>query len=149
MASVVSGKKVEKMSSVQMPCYNFVPKQPLALHASSSPQAYTLLLLLLHGKIVVVLQANTVPATFWALAFLLLPDNAHHKQQILSVLQSGGSHDNSRTAPAQQQGMDDAGQPPPIFARYADDRSCSPCDCSVCMPVAMWKYAVTKSYSVW
>lgn len=142
------------MSSVQMPCCNFAPKDPLALHASSSPQAYMLSPLLLHGKVVGVVQANTVPATFWALAFLLLPDNAHHKQQILSSLQSGGSHDNSQTALAQQQGVVDAGQPPPIFARYADDRSCSPCDCCVCMPVAKWKKCYYRDYyhyhhSIW
>ena len=33
-------------------------------------------------------QANTVPATFWSLGFLLLPENGHRKQQILASLQS-------------------------------------------------------------
>lgn len=28
-------------------------------------------------------QANTVPATFWAIAFLLLPENQHHKTEAL------------------------------------------------------------------
>ncbi|KAL3140850.1 hypothetical protein ABBQ32_005388 [Trebouxia sp. C0010 RCD-2024] len=52
--------------------------------------------------------ANTVPATYWALAFLLLPDNAHHKQHILSSTQPGGSHSTSHPSPAQQQEVDDA-----------------------------------------
>lgn len=34
-----------------------------------------------------VTQANTVPATFWALAFLLLPQNQLHRQQVLASLQ--------------------------------------------------------------
>lgn len=34
-----------------------------------------------------VTQANTVPATFWALAFLLLPQNQRHRQQVLASLQ--------------------------------------------------------------
>ena len=31
-------------------------------------------------------QANTAPATFWTIAFLLLPENAAHMQQCLSEL---------------------------------------------------------------
>ncbi len=34
------------------------------------------------------MQANTVPATFWSLAFLLLPENQHHKRQVLASLHS-------------------------------------------------------------
>jgi len=52
------------------------------------------------------MQANTIPATFWALAFLLLPDNQDHKQQILLALQSTQSqakHTGVPDAQAQQQ----------------------------------------------
>ncbi|KAL3148124.1 hypothetical protein ABBQ38_014405 [Trebouxia sp. C0009 RCD-2024] len=60
--------------------------------------------------------ANTIPATFWSLAFLLLPDNAHHKQHILSSIQSGGSHSTSHSSSAQQQELNDAGRPLPILS---------------------------------
>ena len=70
----------------------------------------------------VILQANTVPATFWALAFLLLPDNADHKQQILHSLRSDGSCDTSQTPMAQQQGMDGAGKPLPVLIGVAGDK---------------------------
>ncbi|KAG2434321.1 hypothetical protein HYH02_012343 [Chlamydomonas schloesseri] len=33
-------------------------------------------------------QANTVPATFWAAGFLLLPENAHHRAAVLAELQT-------------------------------------------------------------
>ncbi len=52
------------------------------------------------------MQANTIPATFWALAFLLLPDNQDHKQQILLALQSTQLHAKHTSIPdaqAQQQ----------------------------------------------
>ena len=49
------------------------------------------------------MQANTIPATFWALAFLLLPDNQGHKQQILLALQSTHTHTSVPDAQAQQQ----------------------------------------------
>ena len=49
------------------------------------------------------MQANTIPATFWALAFLLLPDNQDHKQQILLALQSTHTHTSVPDAQAQQQ----------------------------------------------
>ncbi len=52
------------------------------------------------------MQANTIPATFWALAFLLLPDNQDHKQQILLALQSTRLPDRHTSVPdaqAQQQ----------------------------------------------
>ena len=68
-----------------------------------------------------VVQANTVPATFWALAFLLLPDNALYKQQIVSSLQSDGSHVGSQASVAQQQGMDEAGELLPVPLSGAGD----------------------------
>lgn len=34
-------------------------------------------------------QANTVPATFWSLAFLLLPENAGHREEVARELQVG------------------------------------------------------------
>ena len=52
------------------------------------------------------MQANTIPATFWALAFLLLPDNQDHKQHILLALQSThlqAKHTSVPDAPTQQQ----------------------------------------------
>ncbi|KAG2423055.1 hypothetical protein HXX76_015571 [Chlamydomonas incerta] len=33
-------------------------------------------------------QANTVPSTFWATGFLLLPENAHHRAAVLAELQA-------------------------------------------------------------
>ena len=33
------------------------------------------------------MQANTVPATFWAVAFLLLPEHQQYKQQVLHSVQ--------------------------------------------------------------
>ena len=33
-------------------------------------------------------QANSIPASFWALAFLLLPENQHYKHKVLASLQS-------------------------------------------------------------
>ena len=49
------------------------------------------------------MQANTIPATFWALAFLLLPDNQDHKQQILLALQSTSAHTDTGVPHAQAQ----------------------------------------------
>ena len=49
------------------------------------------------------MQANTIPATFWALAFLLLPENQDHKQQILLALQSTHTYTSVPDAQAQQQ----------------------------------------------
>ena len=49
------------------------------------------------------MQANTIPATFWALAFLLLPDNQDHKQQILLALQSTNAHRDTGVPHAQAQ----------------------------------------------
>ncbi|KAA6426780.1 MAG: cytochrome P450, partial [Trebouxia sp. A1-2] len=46
--------------------------------------------------------ANTIPATFWALAFLLLPDNQEHKQQILLALQSTRFPDTHTSVPDAQ-----------------------------------------------
>lgn len=56
------------------------------------------------------MQANTIPATFWALAFLLLPDNQDHKQHILLALQSTNTHTSGPDAQAQQQ-MSSDGKP--------------------------------------
>ena len=100
------------------------------------------MLLSLHNMVIrrVMVQANTVPATFWALAFLLLPDNAHYRQQILFSLQPDGSHGSSPTPPAQQQEVHDAGEPLLVpfgtagdksFSATHDDlgRACIPCQC--------------------
>ncbi|DBA87474.1 TPA: Cytochrome P450 7B1, variant 4 [Trebouxia sp. C0004] len=66
--------------------------------------------------------ANTIPATFWALAFLLLPDNQEHKQQILLVLQSmpaQASHACLADARAQQQTSPDGRLPAAIGSSEA------------------------------
>jgi hypothetical protein len=68
------------------------------------------------------MQANTIPATFWGLAFLLLPDNQDHKQQILLALQSSQSHAKHTGAPdaqAQQQTSPD-GKVPAAVGGSAD-----------------------------
>lgn len=50
-------------------------------------------------------QANTVPATFWSLAFLLLPENAHHRLSITQQLlnQQDSASGDGATVQAQQQ----------------------------------------------
>lgn len=86
-----------------------------------------------HANGCVVVQANTVPATFWALAFLLLPENAHHKQQILSSLQCPGSPDCMQAPLAQQQGWNDAGEPCLNICLTAPGNTCcTPRDDSGC-----------------
>ena len=101
----------------------------------------------------VLVQANTVPATFWALAFLLLPDNALYKRHILSSLQSDGSHAGSQTPVAQQQGMDDAGEPLPVSIDGASDRSFSAphhdpsCACISCQCLMDWGSSCIKSHT--
>ena len=43
------------------------------------------------------MQANTVPAAFWALAFLLLPEHQHYKQQVLASCQQFHSQSDQAT----------------------------------------------------
>ena len=46
------------------------------------------------------MQANTVPAAFWALAFLLLPEHQHYKQQVLASCQQFHFQSNQATTAA-------------------------------------------------
>lgn len=41
-----------------------------------------------HPNLLLWLQANSVPASFWATAFLLLPANQHYRQKVLASLRS-------------------------------------------------------------
>lgn len=59
--------------------------------------------------------ANTVPATFWAVAFLLLPQNAHYKNQILCQLRPGASE-----PPPMETGVKST-QPPKIRQQGSND----------------------------
>ncbi|KAK9812805.1 hypothetical protein WJX72_004122 [[Myrmecia] bisecta] len=60
--------------------------------------------------------ANTIPAAFWSLAFLLLPENAHHLSEVLALLPG-------ETSPPHSHSSDPAAAVDAALIQVACDRS--------------------------